>query len=1277
MKKFTKIVSTFLAVLMMLGTFSILGVSAADDDFASRASQDPSIYITEKFNTPEDKFNSMTMSYVENGYEMRLDPISGEVAVKDLTTGQYLFTNPYDIGNSKANDESVTVENLLSQIIIKYLDEKDAEATMNSFADAVKKGQISASLIQNGFRVEYSIGEESSRLLTPFCLTEERYIEYILNPVTAAYEAGTITSRQYQFFTYGWSDKLDNYDDGDYYTRLSLSLIAPIDHEAYIKERPILAETDIWVLDPNATKAELKEIEEAIKKACPDYSFDMMDEDHAETGYVPAKLDNPLFKLALEYSLNKDGLSVRLPCNGLRYDVTKYKVEEIQVLPYIGTGHNNNDGYTFFPDGAGALFDFKELKTSGANFIQPMYGIDYAYHSIHEIRNQTPARYPVYGVIANERFYNYSYNYIDAKTNKTIHVEETVSNTITTEEAIRRLATNRKATDFQLTETGYTRGYVAIIEEGESLAKLATYHAGGESEYNTVLVSFNPRPKDSYKMSASATEQPFIVASPRKYTGSFKIQYKMLCDEATTANALAKDPSYVTYETSWFGMAEFYRDYLIAKGTLTQLTQDDVQADIPLYIEVFGALETQQTIMTLPVNVMTPLTTFENIKTMFDELSAQSVNNINFKMTGFANGGMYSTVPYKLKWEKAVGGEKGFEELVEIANAINSANDNLHMGLYPDFDFAYISQNTLFDHTNLKQDAVKTIDNRYTSKRVYSATQQKYMTFYQLAVSPSRYDKFYTELMDRYGKYDLSSISVASLGNALNSDFDEDDPYNREDSKNFTVQALNAIQNANNKQYSLMMDAANAYTWKYADHMLNMDLDSSLHNQAHAAVPFLGVVLHGYVQFAGMPLNEESNIGYALLKALENGAGMNFILSYQNYTYLKEDPTLSQNYSIRYDIWKDDVVKYYNQMNNLLKDVQTKVIINHKFVSAEAERVLDLSEIEKLVSSQLKDAIDRVNKEEEIFKQNQIENLADARLLVYNILNNKGDTAAVNEALVNMQEALVKLEGEYVKLQNEVNAFSVFFAEQVVIAEDETQRDAAVKAIGSKIKEIKGYAESAMKVSATVKEADYTISSNIEKLTKALVEAEGVVAENTELSTEMKAKYLAEIADAKTICEALKTQYEAIDQLTVYYDGKDASIDTIAVSILKDLKAPETSAAADAINKIIKSNSFEQDAIFNLGAFVPKTEDADDEQNTPAVGAGSASSSNVDKLAVNKNSVVEVTYGDRYVNAAGLYETTAYKTFLLNYNSYAVRLEYNNVLYTVPAGSYVVVYENR
>ena len=110
-----------------------------------------------------------------------------------------------------------------------------------------------------------------------------------------------------------------------------------------------------------------------------------------------------------------------------------------------------------------------------------------------------------------------------------------------------------------------------------------------------------------------------------------------------------------------------------------------------------------------------------------------------------------------------------------------------------------------------------------------------------------------------------------------------------------------------------MSDKGNVYTWQYIDKMLNVSLQSSRSLYASASVPFMGVVLHGSVEFAGSALNMAGDVDYDLLKAIENGAGIYFILSYDNTELLKEDFKLSKYYSVRYDIWRDELVQRYKR----------------------------------------------------------------------------------------------------------------------------------------------------------------------------------------------------------------------------------------------------------------------------------------------------------------------------------------------------------------------------
>ncbi len=1034
MKKFNKIISMLLAAFMIIGSISALftvnvfaedttetgtetGTETSTDVETGSGSETGAEsgseteapkkevvdHINRYFATPDEKIATMELAYQDGSIKLYVDSTSGEVAYVNEKTGEKLFTNPYDVATSTGNE--ATKYEILSQIIVTFTDATGQERIFTSYQEAAERGQITIENIKNGIRVEYAIGREQSKILVPRLISMERFEEMILKPLLEVFGDELYNPRSentdvfdvqkvLSYFMIYSVDKLDytkaeraNIENtfGGLYDDLRNS---DAQYARALKKFPIIETMPVYVFDPDASEKELTRAEEIIQKYCPEYTYEELEYDHILTEYKSDDANPPVFRMAIEYKIESDGLSVRLPANGIRFNESLYTLEHIQILPYMGAGNSAYKGYNFFPDGSGTLFDFQNLNTNQTRAVSgKVYGTDFAYHEITGTYQKT-IRYPVFGIVEEA----ISYTYVEYKDGDPTGFEKEIAGNIV--EAIKAFQNGEKLNfcngqeaklaDHMYEILGYTededgntvaygnkysdiinassmipteninkRGFVCIIEEGDALASLTTYHAGALSDYNTVKMQFTPRPKDSYNISDSISvgaNSEWTVVSDRKYVGNYSMKYIMLSD----ADKQTEEQNEV-YDASWFGMAVAYRDYLTKNKVISKLTKAELTSDIPLYIETFGAIETTEKILSIPVTVMAPLTTFENIQTMYDELSGQGMKNINFKLTGYANGGMWYTMPGNLKFEKAVGGNEGFQELLDKAELVNNQDDS-KLGVFPDFDFAYMTNSEMFDgHSALKHNA-KTIDNRYASKRVYKATQQKYENYYEMVISPAYFAEFYEKLTKNYKKYtNVMGISVSTLGSALNSDFDEDEPYNREDSKEFTVEAFKYFSD----NYSeVMTNGGNAYTWKYVDHMLGVSLDSSRYNFASEAVPFIGVVLHGSIRFAGEPLNMEGDLKYAMLKAIENGASPYFILSYQNTQVLKEDEVLSKYYSIRYDIWKDDIYDTYSVLNDVLSDVQDKYIVGHSFLSG-GERIPDsdeltndiLSEYESLLES--------------------------------------------------------------------------------------------------------------------------------------------------------------------------------------------------------------------------------------------------------------------------------------------------------------------------------------
>ena len=127
--KFKKIISTVLAVLMLISAFTLAmsaeettdGTTTETTEKKTDSSRPTIDYFTgqslkETVNekketiyeptgemvifTAEDKLSYMDLRFEKDGYQLYVDEYSGEVATRCIATGEILFSNPYTIGDS-------------------------------------------------------------------------------------------------------------------------------------------------------------------------------------------------------------------------------------------------------------------------------------------------------------------------------------------------------------------------------------------------------------------------------------------------------------------------------------------------------------------------------------------------------------------------------------------------------------------------------------------------------------------------------------------------------------------------------------------------------------------------------------------------------------------------------------------------------------------------------------------------------------------------------------------------------------------------------------------------------------------------------------------------------------------------------------------------------------------------------------------------------------------------------------------------------------------------
>ena len=1065
--------SVLVAVMLFTSVIAVLPIKADAAYTEHTASATPNFdyknYIGEvkgyNFNTVAEMFEyekaaGVLTGYTSGNFSIYVNVYSGYIYYINNLTGQILSSNP---SNYPGVNSDTVKDRIASQIFLRFTE--TATGTNTEYASAkwaAAYGQISVSRLDNGFRINYALGDTSNRFLLPAGLTAEVFETEIIGEMLRLYYeiivencteelikqyAGTKYTRWEFDYTQGTRygsedaydeyevngeivrtiniDGLNNYLDGTHemfsaifndkkynienYNKelfdefsdihgaiMSMTMIYGAQNPYYyiekieeVRNNPGLTDKQkqefidgftkqlsdmfdntpatgsmsssgeiipgkiIYTLKDNYTNnpfekqypVQARRYANLIQSYCPRYSFSNLYEDEAEAGCSMPVTAKPVFRCALDITINADGtLSVRLPSNSIMFDETKYTLEYIRVLEFFGAGIYENEGYAFMPDGSGMITNYKDFPN--AKYSRTLYGQDFAYQNIVADFNYfEPVTVPVYGTVikvnANEK--------TEALTGKS-----TVMN-----------------------------GYFAIVEEGAGSTTINAYCGGNTYKFAHTYASFSPYPQDTYDLSNSITvsagSSSYTKVADSKYNGSYTVKYTMLTDpaleEVVALNNATNESAIPLYLTNYVEMARCYRDYLEAKGELTLM--ETVADSLPLYIEALGTIEYIKKVLTFPVSAMLPLTTFEDVLTIYNELSSVKatflakadeyqamadnapeddpelkenylqkveeykalaaqydgcdINNINFRLNGFSNEGVEGYYPTKVKWENALGGKTGFKELISSAASI-SATDGKTLGIYPDFDFMYIGRNKMFDGVGTRGYVARGIDNRYTRMRTYDPTNRMYSLGGKAVLSTDILGGLFDKFEANYAKYDWKYVSLSTFGSELNSNLDEDNPIDRDKSLGYITEAL---ASASDKGYSIMVDQGNSYTYKYIDHILNISIDSSQHTYCSYSVPFLAMILHGYVSYAGSPINYSGSNDYDILRAIENGASLLYILCYDNTIKLKNDPDTTKYFSVNYEYLYEHIVSNYNELNGLIGNLQDYIITDHKVILAE------------------------------------------------------------------------------------------------------------------------------------------------------------------------------------------------------------------------------------------------------------------------------------------------------------------------------------------------------
>jgi len=112
--------------------------------------------------------------------------------------------------------------------------------------------------------------------------------------------------------------------------------------------------------------------------------------------------DNQQFRIPVQITISDEYVEASI----LYDDIEEYgesRITNIDLLPFFGAGHAEDDGYLFIPDGSGALIRFSDNSRNAASYRQRVFGTDPAVDlMLKSVETPETVSMPVFGIKKND-----------------------------------------------------------------------------------------------------------------------------------------------------------------------------------------------------------------------------------------------------------------------------------------------------------------------------------------------------------------------------------------------------------------------------------------------------------------------------------------------------------------------------------------------------------------------------------------------------------------------------------------------------------------------------------------------------------------------------------------------------------------------------------------------------------------------------------------------------------------------------------------------------------
>ena len=415
--------------------------------------------------------------------------------------------------------------------------------------------------------------------------------------------------------------------------------------------------------------------------------------------------------------------------------------------------------------------------------------------------------------------------------------------------------------------------FAIIIEKGDAVASIIAHRGSGSGG----LTHVGPRFCITDRRAGQKNGKDVTFINKTSYDGDVR-----LCVRLLGGGNAGLD-----------GIAAACREQFMRMG---YLSTDALRNEeyLPFRLEIRGAGETSGFLRLPEV-----LTTFEQAQDMLTRMKAKGINNVDVRYMGVLKGGADQRNLGSLDMIRRIGGRKGFNALSQFCTAQGHS-------LFLDTSLLSYSADNRFGAANalsIESEAVR------TTEVISDGTKQRSM------LRLSDVENTVISLLTDAKKISFDGFCLSDTGNLLYSDYT--DPYT---GRQAAVSVLGENLPALSTDRLLMIDGGNFYAIRYADLINRLPQTPAIAERAqlYTAVPFAQMILHGTIDYAGIPVNLAEDTLAAQLRSVEFGG-----VPCYAWCFDKSEKALY------YEDQLNDAVEFYQDANALLADLRDARITNN------------------------------------------------------------------------------------------------------------------------------------------------------------------------------------------------------------------------------------------------------------------------------------------------------------------------------------------------------------